>query len=207
MKVTRSTNTTKPKPDIHRLIDLQAFLLRFQAVDRVILLPGSDRTENDVEHSYHLALAAWFLVQYFPHLDANKAIRYAMVHDLIEVHAGDTYALAKDGTLDTKQQREAAAFEQIKQDWPDFPDMLADIAAYETHKDEEAKFVYALDKVMPVLLAYMAKGYRWDKYEVTVEELHKNKQAKVALSPEVNEYYEQLYELIQQHPEYFPKPD
>ncbi len=195
------------KPDIHRLFELQEFLLQFRDIKRIIRIPGKpDEQENDVEHSYHLALAAWFLAQHFPELDANKVIRYALVHDLVEVHAGDTLPWAKDGSVEAKADREAESLARIQQDWADFPEMLADMAAYESRHDEEAKFVYALDKVMPVMLAYMAKGHNWHKYDITIDSLHEQKITKVAISPKINDYYQQLYGLIQQHPEYFPDP-
>src|SRR5487761_1693983 len=110
------------KPDIHRLIEFQSLLHQFQAIERVTHVPGKFEPENDTEHSYNLALSAWFLAQYFPHLDRDKIIRYALVHDLVEIHAGDTYIYADQATIDTKKEREHAALLQLEKDWPDFPE-------------------------------------------------------------------------------------
>jgi 5'-deoxynucleotidase YfbR-like HD superfamily hydrolase len=86
------------KPDIQRLIEFQTFLLKFQKIERSIALPGpGEHKENDVEHSYFLAMAAWYLAPHFPQIDRDKAIRYALVYDLVETYAGDTNAF---GTID-----------------------------------------------------------------------------------------------------------
>lgn len=187
------------KPDISRLITFQSLLLNFQAIQRVTHMPKTFQPENDVEHSYSLAMSAWFLAQYFPHLDCDKIIRYALVHDLVEVHAGDTYIYANQATIATKRTREHAALKQLEQDWPDFPDLTATIKDYETHHSEEAKFVYALDKIMPIMVIFIAEGYTWQQEGITPERLHAVKQHKVAVSPEIAPYYDQLYELLLQN--------
>lgn len=194
------------KPDISRLIELQLLLLQFQAIERVTHVPGSFEPENDTEHSYNLALCAWFLVQYFPNLDRDKVIRFALVHDLVEIHAGDTYIFAEQTALDTKRQREHEALCKLEHDWPDFPDLIAEMKAYESHESEEAKFVYALDKIMPLLVIFLAEGYTFQKTGVTLDLLHENKHQKVAVSPEIKPYYDQLYELFRQRPHYFANP-
>lgn len=190
------------RPDIHRLIELQQVLLAFQAIERVTHIPGTFRPENDTEHSYNLALCAWFLAQYFPQLDRDKVIRFALVHDLVEIHAGDTYIFEKSAVA-TKKQREHEALQQLEKDWPDFPDLTASIKTYETRDSEEAKFVYALDKIMPLLVIFLAEGYTFQKSGVTFDQLHENKQPKVAISPEIKPYYAQLCELFRQHSHYF----
>jgi putative hydrolase of HD superfamily len=69
--------------------------------------------ENDTEHSYNLAMTAWYLAAYFPELDKNKLIRYALVHDLVEIHAGDTFAFGDAKHIASKSEREAAALNQL----------------------------------------------------------------------------------------------
>jgi putative hydrolase of HD superfamily len=81
------------KPDIHRLIAFEELLLRFRTIERMIPLPfSSQENENDAEHSYALAMTAWFLAPHFPHLDRDEVIRMALAHDLVELYAGDTFA-------------------------------------------------------------------------------------------------------------------
>jgi len=191
------------RPDIHRLLEFQQLLVQFQGIARITHVPGAFEQENDTEHSYNLALTAWFLASYFPKLDRDKLIRFALIHDLVEIHAGDTYIYADQATLDTKVEREAAALKKLEHDWPDFPDLTAQIHDYEQRQSDEAKFIYALDKIMPIMLIFLGQGHTWQKEGITPEQLHNAKRHKVALSKEINPYYEQLYELLLQHPHFF----
>jgi putative hydrolases of HD superfamily len=185
-----------PKPDIHRLLAFQQLLLKFREVQRVTHVPDTHEAENDTEHSYNLALTAWFLAEYFPALDKDQLIRFALVHDLVEVYAGDTYIYADASIIATKKARETKALQQLEKEWPDFPDMLAAIHAYETRGSDEAKFIYALDKIMPIMVIFLSGGYTWKKEGITHDLLHEVKQHKVAVSPEIESYYNQLYQLL-----------
>lgn len=191
------------KPDIHRLLDLQKLLDAYGQVERMVYIKrrGKFRKENDVEHSYNLAMVAWYLARYFPELDVNKIIQYALAHDIVEVYAGDTFTYGPKEKLDSKEQREAKAATRLKLEWSDFGEMNELIEAYEQKADAESKFVYALDKIMPILTIYINEGYSWKKTGVTVEMLYANKVAKVALSPEVQPYFEELNTLLLAHPE------
>ncbi|HYH75307.1 MAG TPA: HD domain-containing protein [Candidatus Saccharimonadales bacterium] len=184
------------QPDITRLLSFQSLLLQFQAIERVTHIPGSHRPENDTEHSYNLAMTAWFVSQYFPELDKDTVIRYALIHDLVEVHAGDTYVYADQAMLDSKHEREAAALAKLEAEWPDFPAMANTIKAYELRADAEAKFVYALDKIMPIMVIFLSEGYTWQQEGITPERLDQVKRHKVAVSPEIEPYYQALYQLL-----------
>lgn len=194
-------------PDIHRLLEFQKLLLEFSKVERVTHRRHTNSSfipENDTEHSYNLALTAWFLTEYFPHLDRDKAIRFALIHDLVEIHAGDTFIYGDEAHIATKKAREEAALKQLRKDWPDFPELSEQITEYETHASEEAKFVYALDKIMPIMLIYLNDGYTWKQEGITVARLHKAKKDKVTVSKEIKPYYDQLYELLTKSPHLLP---
>jgi hypothetical protein len=79
--------------------------------------------------------------------------------------------------------------------------MLTSIEAYESKATAEAKFVYALDKIMPIMQIYIHDGHSWKEQDVTIEMLHNNKIVKVGLSPEILPYYTQLEALLFEHPE------
>lgn len=195
------------KPDITRLIDLQKMLVQFQAIDRALYIPGRDeRHENDIEHSYSLAMAAWFLATYFPELDRDTVIRMALVHDLVELHAGDTFPFHNAAEVATKQRREEAALEKIAEEWSDFPDMIDCMKAYEERSTAEAKFVYALDKVMPAIMNLLQGGSVWQKHRITLKDIRALKDDKVALSPEILPYYHELLELLEKNPQLFELP-
>jgi putative hydrolases of HD superfamily len=153
-----------------------------------------------------LAVTAWFLSARFPELDRDLLIRISLAHDLIEVHAGDTFAFADKATVRTKALREAAAMELLETEWPDFPELLAALRMYHEKNTPEAKFVYALDKIMPMMVVFLGQGYSWHKFGITHAHQHEVKASKVAVSPEIKEYYDQLYQLLSEYSHYFPEP-
>jgi len=198
------------KPDIHRLLEFQKLLAAFSQVER-----GAHRShlgtfvpENDTEHSYNLAMTGWYLSQWFPELDKNKVISYALIHDLVEVHAGDTYFYGSKEDLNSKVDREAQALKQLEKDWSDFEDLTKAIHNYEKKSEPESQFVYALDKIMPIMLIYIHDGYSWKKNGVTAKMLHDAKQQKISqieTSPRILPYFEQLYGLLLERPDLIKK--
>jgi putative hydrolase of HD superfamily len=195
---------TKP-PDIHRLLEFQQLLLQFSQIERVVDRKQGNRyiRESDTEHSYNLAITAWYLAGYFSALNRDMVIRYALIHDLVEVHAGDTYVYGEQAHLDSKVAREAAALKKLQADWPDFSDLTAHIVEYEQRGTNEAAFVYALDKIMPIMQIYINDGHTWKQEGITPQKLDAIKRVKVTLSAPVLDYYEQLYELLSASPEHF----
>ena len=191
----------------NRLLDLQNLLFQFAEVERFIHFPDGkkiNRRENNSEHSFSLAMAAWFLASAYPHLDRDKLIRYALIHDLVEVYAGDVQAVGRsDAVQKDKEEREHQAFLRLKKEWPDFPDMTDHIESYEARSDSESKFVYALDKLMPLLLNILSQGKTWKKYGFTQEDVYSAKDQKLLISPEVNELWRVLRDMLTKNSSYF----
>ena len=194
------------RPTLTRLLDLQEMLLKFSQIDRVVHRKHAAKMiyETDTEHSYNLAMTAWFLGSHFPELDRDLLIRLSLVHDLVEVHAGDTYVYADPAILATKHEREAKALLQLRQEWADFPDMISHIETYEKRESPEAAFVYALDKIMPMMQIYINKGHTWQQENLTLDRLAKTKHSKVSVSPTILKYYEELYKLLKSRPDLIP---
>jgi putative hydrolase of HD superfamily len=105
--------------------------------------------------------------------------------------------------LSGKAEREVAAVEQLAKEWPDFPEMTSAIHEYEARQTDEAKFVYALDKLMPILLNYLNQGRSWQHHGVTFEKFVAEKEAKVPISPEIYAYYKELLAILQEHLDFF----
>lgn len=191
------------KLPLKRLLEFQRLLLEFSQIDRVVHRKHhADMVlETDTEHSYNLAMTAWLLADSFPELNRDLLIRFALVHDLVEIHAGDTYVFADPSHLATKHEREAKALEQLRKDWADFPDMIAHIEMHEKRDSPEAAFIYALDKIMPMMQIYINDGYTWQQENLTLQRLAEAKKTKVAASPAVLEYYEELYKLLKKRPD------
>ncbi len=171
----------------------------FQKVERTIFVAGTNRNENDVEHSYQLALVAWYIIStYKLSLNIDLAIKYGLLHDLVEVYAGDTYIFDKDqSVIDSKVEREYKALERLKDEFPEFSEMTDLIVQYEKREDEESKFIYALDKVVAPINIYLDGGKLWKVKGVTFDELVNNKTPKVAEHAEVKKYFDQLLVLLE----------
>lgn len=191
------------KPDTNRLIEFHDLLMSFQQIERRTMNPrDSSRYENDVEHSYYLAMAAWMLAPHFS-LDKDACIRIALTHDLVEVYAGDTFAFGDQAELDTKDSREQEALERLEREWPDFQDMIDAMGAYKHKASEEAKFVYALDKLMPVIVNILGNGGAWKENKITIDHLIKEKERKIPKDSPIYEYYKELLTILRDAPHYF----
>lgn len=169
---------------LDRTLEFVSFLMKFRDIYRTIIVGGSDPKENDAEHSFQLAMVAWYIIEaYELPLDTSKVLKYALVHDLVEVYAGDVYAFSTDPQIHAnKKQKEHDAFLKIKEEWKDFPSLEKYIEIYETKADQESLFVYALDKVLPDL-NILHEGGTWYKTVCEAEsldELEKHHRPKVA---------------------------
>jgi putative hydrolase of HD superfamily len=188
-----------PKPTIERLLELQKTLVRFSAIDRQVFLPPvAEVAESNVEHSYSLAMLAWFLAPQFPHLELGKLLQLCLAHDLLEVNSGDTFSFDDQAVVGQKD-REAQAVAKLKEEWLDFPALLATIEEYESRKTAEAAFVTALDRLHPIIMDYLCEGRTWQKFGITFEKWLAVKGKEAPLSPEVAEYFYALRDIITQN--------
>ena len=160
--------------------------------------------ENDMEHSYQLVMLAWYMIDaYHLSFDMNRIMRYCLVHDLVEVYAGDTYIYSQDVEhLNSKVHREEQALKQIQEQFQEFPEMISYIEQYEQKNDREALFVYALDKIVPVLNCYMDGGRIWKDVSlthitVTLEKLREHKDEKIQKSPELYAFWLEFIEILE----------
>ena len=161
-------------------------------------MPGEDRKENDVEHSYTLALLAWYIIDALAlDLSKEKAIMYALAHDIPEVYAGDTNAFSNNPELlQTQDTREAEAREKLRNEFPDAPTIHNTMEDYEKRQDPESIFVHALDKVHPVLLEIIQDGRTIKEEGLGYTRAISLKRKVTAASPEVSDFLEQLIALI-----------
>lgn len=105
--------------------------------------------ENDAEHSYQLAMACWSANhQYRLGLDDGKILKYALVHDLVELYAGDTDAFGDKERLAAKKKNEERAFQQLRKEYGKFGEILEAIEAYNKKADLESHVVNVIDKLV-----------------------------------------------------------
>ncbi len=130
---------------------------------------NEDRKENDSEHSWHLALMAFILAEHSNvEIDVLKTIKMVLIHDIVEIDAGDTYCYDKEGYKD-KAEREGKAAERIFGILPDDQrdEMFSLWQEFEAMNTPESKFAAALDRVQPLTLNYRKGGVSWKEHKVT----------------------------------------
>lgn len=157
-------------------------------------LSGHGRRENDAEHAWHMALMIYLLKEYANEkIDVAKTMMMALIHDIVEIDAGDTYAYDSEG-LKTQQEREKQAAERIFGLLPDdqkeeLKSLFEEFEAYET---PEAKFAHAMDNFQPLLLNHSNGGGDWREHNVQKSQVM-GRQSKTALgSKEIWEYSEKI---------------
>ena len=137
-------------------------------------LSGHGRNENDAEHAWHMAIMAYLLQEYSnERIDVARVMLMCLIHDVVEIDAGDTYAYDAEG-LKTQKAREEAAKERLYSMLPE--DQKADLTAifdeFEERKTPEAKFARALDNLQPLLLNNSNDGGDWRNHDVTAEKVY-----------------------------------
>ncbi len=144
-------------------------------VERVITLK-SWRKESDAEHSYHLATMVMVFIEDFPELDYLKCLKIALLHDIVEIFAWDTYIFDKEG-IDTKKQRELESLEKIEKVlWESsFSEYKKIIKEYEKKQTKESIFVNQLDKLHPIIQVYMMWWKDHFTYKAKKEAVFENK--------------------------------
>lgn len=188
-------------PSMDRLAELQQFIADFAKVLRVPQLADTGRPENDVEHSYGLAMTCWFLHDKIaPDLDLLKIFQYALSHDIVEIYAGDTFAFDPDKAyVAGKEARERKAISQLRVTLKDFPAAVDFTEGYMDKIDEEARFVKAVDKLLPLIMIELKEGKEyWDQHDITLSALREEKRS-MLVSDYVTPYYEMMFEWLERH--------
>lgn len=143
---------------------------KLKEIFRQTVITQSRRPENDAEHSWHLCLCVIVLAEHAnaPHLDVLRVLKMVIVHDLVEIDAGDTFAYDTAG-MAGQHDREALAADRIFGLLP--PDQDREFRAlwdeFEEKKTAEARFASAVDRFQPMLLNCRTEGAAWRKHGVT----------------------------------------
>ncbi|NLV92132.1 MAG: HD domain-containing protein [Firmicutes bacterium] len=144
---------------------------KLKKVFRQTFLIDKTRRENDAEHSWHLAMMAMVLGEYAPEgTDLSRVIRMVLVHDLVEIYAGDTFAFDDVGHRD-KELRERQAADQLFGLLPaDQKGILRQLwDEYEAQETQEARFARTLDRLQPLIHNYYTDGGTWKKFGVKAD--------------------------------------
>lgn len=159
-------------------------------IGRQTYLKDGSRKENDAEHSWHLAVMALLLQEYAEDsIDVLRVMSMVLVHDMVELDAGDTYAYDDAGNA-TKREREVAAAERIFQLLPD--DQAAFMRSlwdeFEASETTEALFAHTLDNIQPTMLNDASKAKAWREHKVKLSQVLKRNQRTAQGSKELWDY-------------------
>lgn len=163
-------------------------------------LADGSRKEDDADHSWHLALMCAILSEHSNQkIDMVKTMIMVLIHDLVEIDAGDTYAYDAEFNL-SKQERELAAAERIFHLLPEdqAEEMRSLWDEFELNETPEAKFASTLDRVQPFLLNAASNGKSWKEHGVTFSQVMKRNE----VTPEGSKaLWNYQYEMMKQQME------
>jgi putative hydrolases of HD superfamily len=183
-------DTVKPP---ERLLQQLQFILeadRLKTILRQTVLADRSRNENSAEHSWHLALMVHVLTEYFsPKTDFKKTTNMLLIHDIVEIEAGDTFAY-DDTPAHLKAEKEQQAALQIFGRLPvDQRDEFLKLwQEFEERTTLESKVAVAIDRLQPFLLNYFTDGASWRKHSVKRGQVEKRMQAIHDASPALHEF-------------------
>lgn len=189
--------------DMERLQKQMDFIVEVDKVKQIIrqtYLSDASRKEDDAEHSWHLALMAVLLSEYSnEEVDLKKVVPMVLIHDLVEIDAGDTYAYDEAGAQ-TKVERETKAADRIFGMLPEdqgrwFRALWDEFEAYES---ADAKFAHVLDNCQPLLLNDASNGRSWAEHGVRKSQIYKRNGHTSEGSREIWKY---MQKLIDKHVE------
>lgn len=182
-----------------RLLKQMAFIREVdkeKTIFRQTWLTDGTRKENDAEHSWHLAMMAMLLSEYANEkVDVLHVMSMVLIHDLVEIDAGDTYAYDDVGNK-TKAKRELAAADRLFNILPE--DQAKKLRAlwdeFEEAKTPEAKFANTLDKCQPILLNDASGGKSWDEHEVYAQQIWKRNEKTAEGSETIWDFFKRIIE-------------
>lgn len=154
--------------DIDKIFDFAKEIDKEKEIVRQTFLADGSRKENDAEHAWHMAIMTILLSEYAnEEIDVLKTITMLLIHDIVEIDAGDTYAYDEEGKK-TQREREEKAAERIFGLLPEekgeyFRNLWEE---FEEYKTPEAKFAHTMDNIQPEMLNAASGGKSWREHEV-----------------------------------------
>ena len=189
--------------DIERMKKQLDFIVEVDKVKQIFrqnYLSDGTRKENDAEHSWHLALSAILLQEYAEEgMDLSRVIPMVLIHDLVEIDAGDTYAYDAAG-LSTQAERERKAADRIFGILPE--DQGAQFRAlweeFEEYRSPDARYAHLLDNFQPLLLNDASDGKSWTEHQVKKSQIYRRNRYIPKISGEI---WKEMSSRIEKHVE------
>ena len=167
---------------------------KIKFIGRQTYLSDGERKENDAEHSWHLALMTALLSEHANEkIDVRKTMLMVLVHDIVEIDAGDTYAYDAAGNA-TKRERVLKAAKRIFHLLPeDQAEELFQLwEEFEACETPEAKFAHSMDNIQPIMLNDATGGKAWREHQVKKSQVEKRQESTRAGSETIMEVAEEI---------------
>ena len=183
---------------LRRQLDFSLEIDKEKNIFRQTHLSGNGRNENDAEHAWHMAIMAYLFREYANEkVDISRVMLMCLIHDIVEIDAGDTYAYDEAG-IETQKAREDAAKERIFSILPE--DQKAELTAlfdeFEACGTPESRYAHAMDNLQPLILNNSNRGGDWKEHKVRSEQIY-HRQEKTKLGS--MRLYEVVDSLIQKN--------
>ena len=191
-------NNQEEKSRLEKQIAFLTEVDKEKNIFRQTYLADGKRKENDAEHSWHLALAAVLLKEHMKEdADLGRVMTMVLIHDLVEIDAGDTYAYDTEGAA-TKREREVKAADRIFGILPEdqgtyLRELWDEFEAYET---AEAKYAHLLDNFQPLMLNDASDGKSWEEHGVHKSQVCR-RNARIPKTSEI--VWEKMLEIMDKH--------
>ncbi len=186
---------------MNRLEKQMAFALKIDEEKNILRqthLSHHGRRENDAEHAWHMSIMAYLLKEYAnEEIDLAHTMMMCLIHDIVEIEAGDTYAYDEEGKK-TQAAREALAADHLFGLLPEDQkqEMIALFNEFEESKTPEAKFAHAMDNLQPFMLNDANNGGDWREHGVTKTQVY-GRQSRTAEGSLA--LYEYTDKILQKH--------
>lgn len=175
--------------ELLRLQQQMQFLIEIDKLKTILrrnYLSDGSRRENDSEHSWHLAMMVMVLAEHFEGLDVLKTIKMVLIHDLVEIYAGDTFAYDEKAHED-KEAREREAANKLFSLLPSnqAEEFIGLWQEFEVMETNEALCGAIVDRIQPLTLNMCAEGKMWHEYHITLEKVLKRNKLVLEKSPRI----------------------
>jgi putative hydrolase of HD superfamily len=182
--------TTRLQQQIAFLVELDKLKTIYR---RSYLATDPSRKENDAEHMWHISVMALVLQEYCPvEIDINRVIRLLLLHDVVELDAGDVSVYLRQNNLELVEKEKQAA-QRIFGLLPagQAQEMLAAWTEFEAGQTPEARFARAVDRIMPILLNYYTQGKTWQDVKASYDQV-------IAVNRKIGDISPQLWDFVKQ---------
>ena len=176
--------------ELDALFDFFREIDKEKLIERKTYVTGAVRWENDAEHAWHMAIMTVLLSEYAnEEIDVLKTVTMLLIHDIVEIDAGDTYAYDPEGKK-TQKERERKAADRIFHLLPDDQaDKMYELwEEFEAQQTPEAKFARTMDNIQPMMLNDASNGLSWDEHQVKLSQILKRNERTADGSEQIWEY-------------------